>query len=81
VRYANRADFDAAPTYHVLSAAILSSGGNRNFVHMKVMVDAGDILHSRLRKPFVVAGSSAACSKEGRDSHGKTPAKGNFVSA
>ena len=35
------ADFDAAPTlYHVLSAATLSNGGNRNFVHMKVMVDA-----------------------------------------
>src|SRR5215813_4644614 len=27
--------------YHVLSAAILSNGGNRNFVHIKVMVDAG----------------------------------------
>ena len=27
--------------YHVLSAATLSSSDNRNFVHMKVMVDAG----------------------------------------
>src|SRR5215831_18132115 len=27
--------------YHVLSAAPLSSGDNRNFVHMKVMVNAG----------------------------------------
>jgi hypothetical protein len=27
--------------YHVLSAATLSNGGNRNFVHMKVVVDAG----------------------------------------
>ena len=27
--------------YHVLSAAILSNGDNRNLVHMKVMVDAG----------------------------------------
>jgi hypothetical protein len=27
--------------YHVLSAATLSNRGNRNFVHTKVMVDAG----------------------------------------
>jgi hypothetical protein len=36
--------------YHVLSAAILSNGDNRNFVHMKVMVDAGHPLHSRFAK-------------------------------
>src|SRR5262249_36804687 len=29
--------------YHVLSAAILSNGGNKNFVRIKVMVDAGDL--------------------------------------
>jgi hypothetical protein len=27
--------FDAAPTYHLLSAAALNSSRNRNFVHMK----------------------------------------------
>jgi len=27
--------------YHILSAATLSNGDNRNFVHMKVTVDAG----------------------------------------
>jgi hypothetical protein len=36
--------------YHVLSAATLSNGDNRNFVHMKVMVDAGYPLHSRFAK-------------------------------
>jgi hypothetical protein len=50
--------------YHVLSAATLSNGGNRNFVHMKVMVDAGVSCIRGSRKPFAVAGSSAACSKE-----------------
>src|SRR6516165_9233154 len=35
VRCANRADFDAAPTYHLLSAAALDGSRNRNFVHMK----------------------------------------------
>jgi hypothetical protein len=50
--------------YHVLSAATLSNGGNRNFVHMKVMVDAGVSCIRGSRKPFAVTGSSAACSKE-----------------
>src|SRR5262249_30086326 len=34
VRCANRF-FDAAPTYHLLSAAAPNSSRNRNFVHMK----------------------------------------------
>jgi hypothetical protein len=51
--------------YHVLSAAILSNGGNRNFVHMKVMVDAGylafPVRENRLRwraLPQLVQGSA-----------------------
>src|SRR5262245_66123337 len=51
--------------YHVLSAAILSNGGNRNFVHMKVMVDAGylafPVRETRLRcrsLPQLVKGSA-----------------------
>src|SRR5215831_9882590 len=35
VRCANRADFNAAPTYHLLNAAALNSRRNRNFVHRK----------------------------------------------
>src|SRR5262245_47568135 len=35
VQCANRADSDAAPTYHLFSAAALNSNRNRNFVHMK----------------------------------------------
>src|SRR5215472_18389203 len=50
--------------YHVLNAATLTTGGNRNFVHMKVMVDAGVSCIRGSRKPIAVAGSSAACSKE-----------------
>jgi hypothetical protein len=50
--------------YHVLSAATLSNGDNRNFVHMKVMVDAGYPLHSRFAKTVCGSGSSADCSKE-----------------
>jgi hypothetical protein len=44
--------------YHVLSAATLSNGGNRNFVHMKVMVGAGVSCIRGSRKPFAVAVSS-----------------------
>jgi hypothetical protein len=36
--------------YHVLSAATLSNGDDRNFVHMKVMVVEGYFLHSRFAK-------------------------------
>jgi hypothetical protein len=36
--------------YHVLSNATLSDGDDRNFIHMKVMVDAGYPLHSRFTK-------------------------------
>jgi hypothetical protein len=36
--------------YHVLSAATLSNGDDRNFVHMKVMVVEGYPLHSRFAK-------------------------------
>jgi len=49
--------------YHVLSAATLSNGGNRNFVHMKVMVDAGVSCIRGSRKPFAVAGSSRSSFK------------------
>src|SRR5262249_33350106 len=35
VQCANPADSDAAPTYHLFSAAALDSNRNRNFVHMK----------------------------------------------
>jgi hypothetical protein len=50
--------------YHVLSAATLSNGDDRNFVHMKVMVVEGYFLHSRFAKTVCGGGSSAACSKE-----------------
>src|SRR5262245_16668175 len=44
------ADFRRHQRYHVLSSATLSNGDNRNFVHMKVMVDAGYPVHSRFAK-------------------------------
>jgi hypothetical protein len=48
VQCAKSADFSTQhQRYHVLSAATLSNGDNRNFVHMKVMVDAGYPLYSR----------------------------------
>jgi hypothetical protein len=50
--------------YHVLSAAILSNGGNRNFVHMKVMVDAGYLAFPVRENRLRWAGSSAACSRK-----------------
>src|SRR5215831_8161698 len=48
--------------YHVLEPATLSNGDNRNFVHMKVMVDAGYPLHSRFAK--TVYGGGLFSSKE-----------------
>jgi len=50
--------------YHVLSDATLGNGGNRNFVHMKVMVDAGVSCIRGSQKPFAVAGSSRSSFKE-----------------
>jgi len=56
------ADFRKHQGYHVLSSAALSNGDNRNFVHMKVMVDAGYPLHSRFAK--TVCGGGLFSSKE-----------------
>jgi len=44
--------------YHVLTAATFSNGDNRNFVHMKVVVDAGYHLHSRFAKTVCGGGFS-----------------------
>jgi hypothetical protein len=50
--------------YHVLTAATFSNGDNRNFVHMKVVVDAGYHLHSRFAKTVCGGGLFPACSRE-----------------
>jgi len=50
--------------YHVLTAATFSNGDNRNFVHMKVAVDAGYHLHSQFAKTVSGGGLFPACSRE-----------------
>jgi hypothetical protein len=48
--------FDAAPTLPCLERRDPSNGDNRNFVHMKVMVDAGHPLHPRFAKTLCGGG-------------------------
>src|SRR6266566_3849726 len=75
VRCANPADFDAAPTYHLLSAAALNSSRNRNFVHMKgelsgvvgrvfagVADPVGSGFAASLARPGSVGAGEGACS-------------------
>src|SRR5262249_39772786 len=65
VRCANPGDSSTQhQRYHLLSAATLSNGDNRNFVHMKVGRCGGILCIRGSRKPFAMAGSSAM-----RDTH------------
>jgi len=64
--------------YHVLTAATFSNGDKRNFVHMKLVVDAGYHLHLRFAKTVCGGGRFPACSREVPSTQERIPPKSSM---